>query len=677
MCRARCRYCQNVSLSVLFTIWTLSLFSQTGALEGGSIFPEQQLLKDTTAVQAEIKLARSLQENHRDSAIRKFYLALKSSFALNYNRGIVKSLTDLGVLFHIHNQNEKSILALQAAIPYCENNKAGHTVVANIYNAIAYRFMFLGINDSAAHYHYKALDQIEEKGVDNPDILANIYSQLILFWINLNEQPDEAGPNDKYLATAINYLSKAEQLQNTNNRALGRIIMSKGHVNYLLHHYDSARFHYHRFLQLAKLPEMAPLSSYIISTYTNIAQTFLEQRRPDSVIFYSLAALRKIKAEGFKDTNLVITASYDLGEAYIMQKQFRQAISAILPALAIAKTQPIAIQYEAHQLLSEAYSGLGDYRSAWEYQKTYAELRDSMQLLKNMKSISQMEMKYQVAEHNKELAEKELAIASKDNKIKTQRLWIGSSLAATLIIVLTGLSLRRQAIHKQKLAALTMHQEREMSLLQAMIEGEEKERNRLANELHDGIGGLLGTIRMQLGAALKSHRMDTKNGEFKDILMLLEGAYDELRKTAHNLMPEILQQEGLDVATRTFCERVRRADALDVHYETVGEIPRLRPSLELALYRIIQELLHNILKHAKASEAIVQLAFIGDCMSITVEDNGIGIQPERIAPKNGMGITTIQERIRKMGGKFDISSAHNHGTSINIELPLTDMTGFL
>jgi signal transduction histidine kinase len=402
-----------------------------------------------------------------------------------------------------------------------------------------------------------------------------------------------------------------------------------------------------------------------------MAQTFLLQKLADSAIYYSEKAIKKYEADGRQDTNLLITSDYTIGESYLLQKKYKEAIAVTLPALAIAKTQPLFSQYTGHEILSKAYGAIGDYKAAWEEQKNYSLIRDSMLIEKNIQTISQMEMKYQVAERNKELAKKELAISSRDNRIKTQNLWIGGTLGGTLLITLVGALLYRQNIHKQRIEALRMQQEKEMALLQAMIEGEEKERNRLANELHDGIGGLLGTIRMQLGASLKAHHMQTTSGEFKEILLLLENAYDELRKTAHNLMPEVLQQEGLETATSIFCDRIRKTDALDINYETVGSIPRFRPSLELALYRIIQELTHNILKHARASEALVQLAFIGECLSVTVEDNGVGIQETVSHSKTGMGIKTIQERIRKMGGKFDIVSSANNGTSINLEFNLT------
>lgn len=658
-------------LFLMISICTHTI-AQTLPAESGPVFSELQLLQDTAKIQQELKDARLLQETHPDSALRKVYLSLKSSIVLKYNRGILKSLTDLGVFYHIHNQNTKAIAALQAALPYCEKNESGRNTTVNIYSAIAYRFLFLERNDSAAYYYYKALDEINASQIHNPDILINVYSQLIAFWLNLNENPEEQRPDDRYVATAAAYLNKAEQLEVKNNTTLGKIILSKGHIHYLMHRFDSARFHYRRFITLAREPDMSDFSNYVTATYTNIARMFLMQQMPDSAIHYSNKAIQKFETDGAIDSNLYINSHYNLGEAYNMQHKYQEAVTATLPGLAAAATQGPSALSAGHEILAVAYSHLGNYKLAWEHQKAYSDIRDSTAVHKNIQTISQMEMKYQTAERNKMLAEKELALTNKDSKIKTQKLWIGGTLATILLILLTGVLLRRQAIHKQKMAALQMQQEKEMALLQAMIDGEEKERNRLANELHDGIGGLLGAIRMQLGAALRTHQVETKTGPFRNILLLLEGAYDELRKTAHNLMPEVLQREGLDIATSLFCDRLRKTDTLDIHYETVGNIPRFRTSLELTLYRIIQELLHNIIKHARATEALVQLAYIGDCLSITVEDNGIGMSQTANNSRSGMGIKTIQERIRKMGGKFDIASETDHGTSINLEFHLTD-----
>ncbi|BAV04935.1 two-component sensor histidine kinase [Filimonas lacunae] len=632
----------------------------------------ETLYTDTNAIKQAIKEARTLEDDYLDSAINKLRVALKSSFRLKYNKGIFACLTDMGVIFHIHNQNAKSIDVLKQALPYCDTSKQGRTWLLNTYLAIGYRYEFIDMKDSAGNYYYKALDAIEHYHIDNVNALTKTYFQIIFFWLNMAEDTEKPLYTDKYINTAVAYLNKAEQQVLSDNKiALCRITLSKGNIHYMKRELKDARVYYRRFLQLAALPEAKDLSSFITQTYAQLSRTYLDEQIVDSALYYAQKAVQHFKENGAKDTALLIGALYYQGEAYIQQKKYARAISVITPALTIAKTQPLSRQYHGHHLLSMAYQAMGNYKAAWEHQKAYSNVIDSLSQERNLRSISQMEIKYEVAERDKELARRELTINSRDNKIKTQRLWLYVTIAVAISILLIHILLFRQIIHKQRIAALRMQQEKEMALLQAMIEGEEKERLRIANELHDGIGGLLGTIYMQLGAAIKAHHLQN-DAAFTEVLQMQENAYEELRKVAHNFMPDILQQEGLEVATRVFCNRVRNTDAIDINYEVVGDIPRFRPSLELASYRIIQELTHNILKHANASEALIQLAYIGNCLSVTVEDNGIGIQGTPGGNKTGMGIHTIQDRIKKMGGRFDLVSSKNNGTSINLHFVITE-----
>ncbi len=660
-------------LTGILHILFFNVSAQQGTLESQRKFSTTKLLKDSTSILKYIEEAKLLQESYTDSAIKKINFALQSSLAIKYKRGVRRSLSELSFLYHISNEHLKSILALQSALNYLDTGKAGYIMTVDIYTAIAYRHMFIGNSDSAAYYYYKALDEIERGKVDNPNVLINTYSSIILYWVNLGDDLQAMNPEDKYAKTVITYLNKAELLENKNNKALGKIILSKGYLNFILHKFDSARYHYHRYLTIANDTEANYYQkSQITATYANIAQTFLSENKPDSAIFYSEKVIRKFETDGKKDSNLLIFAGYNLGEAYNLQRKYKEAIRATVPALQIARTHSLSSQLSGHKILSSAYSAIGDYRSAWEEQKAYSLVKDSMKKLENIRTISQMEVKYQVAERNKELAEKEMAIALRDSSIKTKNMWIGGIFASIILLMLTGILLYRQHLQKQRIQLLQMQQEKEVSLLHAMIDGEEKERKRLAVELHDGIGGLLGTIRMQLGAALRSRSSATGNEGFKEILSLLDDAYSELRKTAHNLMPEILDQEGLEIAIGMFCDRIRKADNIEIIFETVGTIPRLKPRLELALYRIVQELLHNIMKHAQASEAIVQLAFINDRLGITVEDNGKGMGSiVNNGSLAGMGIKTIQDRINGIGGKFDIFSSPGEGSSINLELLIT------
>jgi signal transduction histidine kinase len=238
-----------------------------------------------------------------------------------------------------------------------------------------------------------------------------------------------------------------------------------------------------------------------------------------------------------------------------------------------------------------------------------------------------------------------------------------------MLLLLIGFLLYRYKSSKQRIKLLQIEKQMEISHLNAMIEGEEKERRRLATELHDGIGGLLGSIRLQLSSAIRNYKTQDRSADFKFILKLLENTYADLRKTAHNLMPETLQQEGLETATRLFCLGISTNGKPDIIFESVGELPPIPPSIELSLYRMIQELVHNIIKHANASKALVQLVYIDNKLGLTVEDDGQGFDvQQKVQEQQGMGLSAIRKRVKSLGGNMDISGSPGEGTSIYIEI---------
>ncbi|MEO5891167.1 MAG: ATP-binding protein [Ferruginibacter sp.] len=158
------------------------------------------------------------------------------------------------------------------------------------------------------------------------------------------------------------------------------------------------------------------------------------------------------------------------------------------------------------------------------------------------------------------------------------------------------------------------------------------------------------------------------NDDFADGIKLLEETSAGLRETAHNIMPEILLQEGLAHAIKAFCERMTGKGGTVISFQTLGTHKKMNAGFDLPLYRIIQELIHNIRKHAKAQTALVQMNFQDDGgLDITVEDDGIGIPAEKLISSTGMGLKNIKERTKQMGGKLDIKSFPGKGTSIYLE----------
>jgi signal transduction histidine kinase len=209
-----------------------------------------------------------------------------------------------------------------------------------------------------------------------------------------------------------------------------------------------------------------------------------------------------------------------------------------------------------------------------------------------------------------------------------------------------------------------LKQEKELGYLKAMIAGEEKERTRLARELHDGIGGMLAAAKMGLGAIKNAD--DT--AALANMMRLLSDTATEVRQTAHNLMPDILTRNSLKDALLLYCADINLHSGLEIDLQFYGGPEAMNKSAELILYRIAQELVQNIVKHAHATEAVMQIIQDGSRLNLIVEDNGIGFEQQEV--DKGFGLQNLQFRVQALQGYISITSAKGKGTSVYIEFDL-------
>ena len=207
-----------------------------------------------------------------------------------------------------------------------------------------------------------------------------------------------------------------------------------------------------------------------------------------------------------------------------------------------------------------------------------------------------------------------------------------------------------------------------MMSAEAVLKGEEQERTRLAKDLHDGLGGLLSGVKFSL-SNMKDNLIITPDNMavFERSLDMIDASIRELRRVAHNMMPEMLTKFGLDEALKEYCNILNGTGLLKVKYQSLGMEARLDKSLEIIVYRIIQELLNNIIKHASASEAFVQLVRETKRLNVVVEDNGKGFDTAILEKNKGAGWMNIRSRVDYLKGQLDIHSEEGKGTLVNIE----------
>lgn len=245
-------------------------------------------------------------------------------------------------------------------------------------------------------------------------------------------------------------------------------------------------------------------------------------------------------------------------------------------------------------------------------------------------------------------------------------------LSSSLIFLLMGLALVLYVMQYQKRMMQqaeelkekeTIHQEK---LLKATIESQEKERSRIAGHLHDGLGALLSTIRLNVLLYGQEHEASKVFSE--ETAELLSNSIREVREISHDLLPGTLKNYGLMVAWKELFKQVSRYPAIEVSLEETGKTQRLSNNMELALYRVSQELLNNSLRHAKASKIALQVFWQEKELRLTYTDDGIGFEPEKAV--GGLGLYNMQSRTQSLGGSILIDSEPGKGVEVSLCVPL-------
>ncbi len=367
-----------------------------------------------------------------------------------------------------------------------------------------------------------------------------------------------------------------------------------------------------------------------------------------------------------------------LSVCYLQSRNFSKALQYADSALAINRKNGY-IKEEAAILreISLINYAMGDIKEGYlNDDKSNLILEDLIKKITSEQSAN-LEKKY-------ETAKKEGEIIKLQNEKKIQELTIQKKnqlnyllMSGALISLALFLLAYRNYKQKQNLQAQRISElEKEKQLLatEAVLKGESQERTRLAKDLHDGLGGMLSGIKFSLNTMKGNLVMTPENSKaFEKSLDMLDSSISEMRRVAHNMMPEALVKFGLDTALKDFCFDINQSGAIKVTYQSMGlEDPQPNQTFSITIYRIIQEILNNTLKHANAKTAIVQLTKNGNQLSVTVEDDGKGFDTSILTHSKGIGWTNIQNRIEFIKGTIDLQSRPGEGTSYHMEFPLPE-----
>lgn len=378
------------------------------------------------------------------------------------------------------------------------------------------------------------------------------------------------------------------------------------------------------------------------------------------------------------DVEGVIISSIHLFQCLIKQNNLDSAALVLNKASLLSKSNELmTYELEVYEFLKEMYRSSGRYDSAFFYSDKLNLLETKMREEQSALSTRITQTKYQTEKHKSEKLQAQQA--QKEEETKNQRLMIAAiSLGALLIIsVLIAtlfkqrlnakgqLALKNEELHRKELDELV--KEKELERVTALMEGQEKERARIARELHDGLGSLLATVKHHYQTV--EDKMDEGKEQFESANKLLDDACVEVRRISHDMASNVLSKFGLIAALQDYAETISASGAIKLSLKVSGVNNRLDNSAEIHIFRMVQELVNNILKHAKATAAHVQLTAHQNSLNIIVEDNGRGFDENKGKEGDGMGLSNLRARVAHLNGSLDIDTQPGRGTTVVIDVP--------
>lgn len=516
---------------------------------------------------------------------------------------------------------------------------------AEIQNNIAMNFYFLGRIDSTINYLKKNIEIIDKTGEKKSSALAKINLASIYSSVNDYHSAIESG---------LNAYKEMEVLKILDDSRVAVLASNLASYYHEIKNINSSINWARKAIELGNVSQS--VSAQFRGNY--LMGVNLSKINSDSALIYITKAEKLAQTSG-RPTYLAqakMVKGITLGE----MKQYAAAKENLLEAVKLMEKNPGDLDYldAMRNLGIMAHEG-GDYKLSAKYLKEYVLAKDSLNIVKNQELIHEYQTKYETEKKEKLISEQELKIQKQQSNLLYAILG-----GALLISVLGGVFIYNRKAQKLKLKHL--QQEKENAILNSFILGEERERNRISHELHDGVAAMIGAAKMSLEAI--PHLPEEKRMEqLSKVQGILEHSHSDIRHIAHNLLPTVLEKEGLVQATVQFASEINETKLVNILIKDKNSnANELSKQLQLMLFRVIQELVNNIIKHSQAQNAEIIFSRCPNGLQIEVSDDGIGY--DGMNKPGEQGLYSITQRLKSIGGNFKITKSNSGGTQAMVEL---------
>ncbi len=647
---------------MLFTL-TVAV-AQCGSLP--SLLNELKKSKeDTSKVLLLIKIGYEYEITNLDSAAYYYQAGGTLSKKINYDIGVLKYISNYTAILNAKNKFEQSLqLNLQAVELAKKINNQKQLAVANANVGASY--YGLRSMDNCIQYFLKGIYILEE--LKDSAYLVVSYMNMAGLYSEMEEQ------DQKGYAYGLKAYSIATQLKDTINM-IGALNNTAG-ILIDLAKYDSAMVILNQSNSMAIITNNKTAQ---VSALTNICYINSKTKNISDLQIHA-DTLLKISTENNEEEGLSNSYQY-LGRCLFEKKKFSEAKIYIEKMLAIDLRLGLNKSLQvAYQNMSQLELALGNLAAFHENLAKSDSVSDRIMNDKIQHNIQDFEAKYSLDKKQSEINDLIKDKQIKQLKLRQQQITNLVLIALLLLIAIIGYLFYRNGLQKRKLleteATLQRQKisefvkEKELLAAESILQGQEEERKRLAKDLHDGLGSILSSTKYSFNNMKNNLIISPENAiAFDKSIAMLDQSIQELRMIAHNMMPEALVKFGLDTALKDFCESINLNTPLQLTYQSFDLTDdTISKNMSSSIYRIVQELVNNILKHANAKTALVQLVKKEDKLSITVEDNGKGFDTADLKNNAGSGYTNLQNRVTYIKGVMDIHSSIDSGTSVTIDI---------
>jgi two-component system, NarL family, sensor kinase len=567
----------------------------------------------------------------------------------------LEALKFMGIAQHLQARYDSAIFWHQKALMLgIETGDSTNTAKSYLNMATSYNSK--GDFEKAVENALLSLEFFEKTGDTNGQ--GRVQNLLGIFNFNRND-----------FKSALQYFRKYNELAVAANDS-GEIVSSMNNMSSALHELGEFKQERSLLKSVIAIQEARGQTIRIGSAYENLGTLFSDIDSLEQASFYFEKALDSYKLNN--NSHDIARVLINTGLLKKKQKKYNAAADDYNQALQLSRDGGfLKLEEDVLKNLAFLYEEQKDYKNAFGYYTQFVAVKDSVLNKENQESINKLMIEFETEKKERQIAVQQLEIAEKTLQSRRKTLIIIGLIGIIIILLMFSFIIYSRIKIRQE---RRLNEERlNMKQLQmnVVLESQESERKRFARDLHDGFGQLITAVKIMLGQMQQTNEMEKRSELAVKSGEVLDTMHTQLREIAHNLMPDQLINEGLSTALKEYASRISKASGIAIEVNTFGIEKRLNQSVEVNVYRIVQEWINNVIKYSGAKNLTIQLTGYENEINIIIEDNGNGFEKEKLMKSKGWGWKNIQSRLEAINGILEIDTrAGVPGTSFIIDLPI-------